>query len=70
MMSHQNALQDANRRLEEWGQDPADTLAEAVSRLTLLIGSECECDNTHHANGTSCCLCWYQAALFHPNSDE
>ena len=69
-MSYHNALPDANQRLDEWGQDLADTLAEAVSRLTLLIGSECECDNTHQANGTSCCLCWYRAALSHPNSYE
>lgn len=57
------ALHDANWRLAEWGQEPADTLEEAVSRLKRLSGSECECDNTHQANNTTCCLCLYQAVL-------
>jgi hypothetical protein len=65
-MTLQEALQDANRRLEERGQKAADNLQEAVSILQILIGTDCECDNTHQSNGTKCCLCWYQDVLSQP----
>lgn len=38
-------------------------LQDAVSRLEEWIGVDCECDNTHTANGTRCCLCQYRAAI-------
>ena len=61
------ALQDANQRLGDWegwgGPWPCQTLPEAIAALESLIGSDCECDNTHEANDTCCCLCQYRAAL-------
>jgi hypothetical protein len=60
-MTLQEALQDANLWLEEWGQ-------EAVSILKILIGIDCECDNPHQANGTKCCLCRYQDVLSRPKT--
>lgn len=38
-------------------------LADAHARLAGLHDTDCECDNTHAANGTVCCLCQYHEAL-------
>ena len=38
-------------------------LQDAKNRLEDFIGTDCECDNTHAQNGTTCCLCQYQAAI-------
>lgn len=38
-------------------------LEDAVSRLEGFIGSDCECDNTHTANDTKCCLCQYREVI-------
>lgn len=57
------ALEDANSRLEEWDHPTVADLPAAIAALETLIGSDCECDNTHEANGTSCCLCQYRAAI-------
>lgn len=38
-------------------------LKDARSRLIDFTCAECECDNTHDANGTMCCLCEYTAAI-------
>lgn len=38
-------------------------LEDATSRLEGFIGADCECDNTHAANGVVCCLCEYRAAI-------
>lgn len=44
-------------------------LADAHDRLADFIGSDCECDNTHEANGTTCCLCQYSALLTRAGKD-
>lgn len=41
----------------------AEALQDAYDRLQGFINSDCECDNTHATNETTCCLCWYRAAL-------
>lgn len=38
-------------------------LNDARDRLIEYIGTECECDNTHEANNTKCCLCQYKEAI-------
>ncbi|MCG3207225.1 MAG: hypothetical protein FOGNACKC_00825 [Anaerolineae bacterium] len=38
-------------------------LADALSRMEELLGTACECDNTHAANGTTCAMCWYRSLL-------
>ena len=38
-------------------------LQDALSRLEDWIGTDCECDNTHEADNTMCCLCLYRAAI-------
>ena len=40
-----------------------EALRDATARLAGYIGATCECDNTHEANGTVCCLCEYREAL-------
>ena len=40
-----------------------EMLQDALLRLGDWIGSDCECDNTHEANDTRCCLCEYRALL-------
>lgn len=40
-----------------------EALTDAISRLEDWIGTNCECDNTHEANGTTCCLCQYRETL-------
>ena len=40
---------------------------DALSRLEDWIGSDCECDNTHEANGTKCCLCELREAISEAN---
>jgi hypothetical protein len=40
-----------------------ELLADAADRLAEFIGSDCECDNTHEANDTVCCLCQYRDAI-------
>jgi hypothetical protein len=57
------ALADANARLEGFGQPQAPDLPSAITALEALIGADCECDSTHEANDTCCCLCQYRAAL-------
>lgn len=52
----------------------ADTLArllrDARNRLIEWIGTDCECDNTHEAVSTTCCLCEYAAALGLDSEDQ
>lgn len=38
-------------------------LADARDRLASFIGADCECDNTHENNGTTCALCQYTKTL-------
>lgn len=38
-------------------------LKDATSRLEEYMETDCECDNTHINNGTSCCLCEYHKAI-------
>ena len=40
-----------------------EALKDAASRLEDWIGADCECDNTHVANNTTCCLCQYRATI-------
>jgi hypothetical protein len=63
IMTYALALVDANNRIQEWGGKPQETLEQAVALLEKLIGWGCECDNTHAAIGTQCCLCEYRAVL-------
>ncbi len=41
----------------------AKLLADATSRLEGFMGTDCECDNTHEQNGTTCALCEYRAEI-------
>jgi hypothetical protein len=56
-------LDDANNRLVDFNCKPCHTLREAYHELMDIIGSGCECDNTHEQNNTTCCLCEYRTAL-------
>jgi len=42
---------------------PLEALKDARDRMIELLGTDCECDNTHEQNGTECCLCEYKAVL-------
>jgi hypothetical protein len=53
----------ANARLIAAAPDLLDYLVDARRRLEYLLDTDCECDNTHVANDTSCCLCQYNAAI-------
>ena len=37
--------------------DSIKIFRDARNRLIHFIGAGCECDNTHKANKTQCCLC-------------
>lgn len=41
----------------------AKLLTDAITRLEDSIGTDCECDNTHKQNGTTCALCEYRAEI-------
>ena len=49
--------------LAESAPDLLEALKDATARLESFIGSDCECDNTHLQNETTCCLCEYRAAI-------
>jgi hypothetical protein len=53
----------ARERVRNAGPDLLAALEDATARLQGFIGSDCECDNTHAANNTVCCLCEYRAAI-------
>ena len=38
-------------------------LIDATNRLEGFLNTDCECDNTHEANGTECCLCQYRKEI-------
>lgn len=57
------AYEMADARLIAEAPAMLEALRDAVARLAGFIGSSCECDNTHEANGTQCCLCEYTAIL-------
>lgn len=61
--SDSNAEQVANARLIAAAPDLLACLKDAIGRLEEWIGTDCECDNTHEQNGTTCCLCQYRAAI-------
>ena len=43
--------------------ESVEILRDARNRLISFIGAACECDNTHEANKTQCCLCNCNEAL-------
>lgn len=49
--------------LDALAPELAAALQDARARLAGFIGVDCECDNTHAANGTVCCLCEYAGLL-------
>lgn len=51
------------RQLADQRQELLEALKDARSRLQEFIGADCECDNTHEQNGTTCALCSYNAAI-------
>ena len=50
-------------RIKDHGPELLAALADAHDRLVGFIGTDCECDNTHEANNTTCCLCQYNAVI-------
>jgi len=54
---------EANARLMALSPEMLEALRDAHARLMEWIGSDCECDNTHVANNTVCCLCQYAAII-------
>ena len=54
---------EANARLISAAPELLVSLKDALSRLEEWIGTDCECDNTHEQNGTTCCLCQYRTAI-------
>jgi hypothetical protein len=53
----------ANARLIAAAPDLLEACEDALSRLSEFCGTDCECDNTHEANGTKCGLCSIRAAI-------
>ena len=53
----------SNANLSETDSNLLALLIDATTRLGDFMGTDCECDNTHAANNTECCLCQYRKAI-------